>query len=99
MLLKKHEEKVDGIIFVWILNSEQKTFSSSKKLDDVPDITLIKLCKKLGAEFDFLFDDNGRIKKVLTLEDRSLIIEDFKTADDIWVTKSYDDWWVDFYVF
>lgn len=95
MLIKKHEIKINGVTFMWMIVGEQKIFAASKKVEEITDKTLITLCKVLGAEFDFLFDGNGKEKKVLTQEDRFMIFEDFSTAEDIWSEKEAgsNDWW------
>lgn len=96
MLIKKHEIKIDGVTFMWMIVGEQKIFSATKKAEEITDKTLIALCKVLGAEFDCLVDaNNGKAKKVLTPEDRFLIFEDFSTAEDIWseTEAGGSDWW------
>ena len=95
MLIKKHEIKINDVTFMWIIVGDKKIFSATKKVEEITDKTLITLCKVLGAEFDCLFDGNGKAKKVLTAEDRFLILEDFSTAEDIWSEKEAgsNDWW------
>lgn len=95
MLIKKHEIKINGVTFMWMIVGDQKIFSSTQKVEEISDKTLITLCKVLGTEFDCLWDDNGKAKKVLTPEDRFLIFEDFSTAEDIWSETEVggNDWW------
>jgi len=95
MLIKKHEIKIDGVTFMWMIVGEQKIFSATKKAEEITDKTLIALCKVLGADFDCLLDHNKKAKKVLTSEDRFLIFEDFSTAEDIWseTEAGGSDWW------
>lgn len=95
MLIKKHEIKINDVTFMWIIVGDKKIFSATKKVEEITDKTLITLCKVLGAEFDCLFDGNGKAKKILTAEDRFLILEDFSTAEDIWSEKEAgsNDWW------
>lgn len=99
MLIKKHEIKINGVTFMWMIVGDQKIFSATKEVEEITDKTLITLCKVLGADFDCLVDGNGKAKKVLTPEDRFLIFEDFLTAEDIWseTETNGSNWWKEFH--
>lgn len=94
MLIKKHEIKINGVTFMWMIVGDQKIFSATQKAEEITDKTLIALCKVLGCDFDCLVD-NGKAKKALTQEDRFLIFKDLSTAEDIWSETEVgaSDWW------
>lgn len=97
MKIYSHTLKIDGLTLCWQVNESgsSRRLIASRPQSEVTGQHIIDACEQLGADFDCLYDNNG---KPLTAERVprwaiKLILRDLSTADDLFRDTDDTYWW------